>query len=776
MLRKLLFCFTAAFLLACYSNTYSQIVISSDTTWATNQTINQSVIVNPGVTLKIMNGVEIIVNYVDADQDSVGDLKFEVNGNLVLAGQPCDIVRFRPLIIPPAKGSKHWKGIHLNSSNSQDSLSFFSIEYADSGMWCHNDAIINDADFHDCTGGVMAFDSVTVSLSNCRIYNNKGTGVQIYNSSFVANNCHIYGNGKFGLTSHNSMINMDLVDISVNVWGGMYIGSGNILVQNTNFTNNMGAGVEISEWSFDTDFDTVGVKLTAPNVIINFCNIDGNSSTKTILSDSIVRKIVALPEPFGDCSGGNPALGLGQCNNGQGFELPFGSLDTAKPAVSHIYNSSGGTHHQMMYYLQNGYTNADIDSFMTTTNGSSCLAGNPESYYVEDGQFVVNEYTDRYRWEACGMTSATTQRPTVMDGSYSMKVGEYEVNSNISDTIKLDFMGNYWGGWGIIHTKFNEVAVANIDTFLPIGQSPTAGYFPPNYFPTANLGSDTALCPGKSVILGGKNQGNSYLWNTGDTTPTIFVTVGDTYSVQVTNFCGTGTDEAIVTIHGKPTVTINGDTSICQGQSTTLTATGVGDILWFINGSNNPTQNFKPNSSTFYLVMGTDTTGCTDTAKVDITVHPVDTAVQVQNDTLTASGTGTYQWLDCNNNNAAIPGETSKTFIPSSSGSYALAITIDTCTDTSNCHTIQLVSREDPFARLKVFPNPTRSTITVDFGSKQAFVALQLQDLTGRELVSRKEYGSNRSSMDLSAFPAGTYFLEIKSGNHRITRKVSLLH
>ena len=47
---------------------------------------------------------------------------------------------------------------------------------------------------------------------------------------------------------------------------------------------------------------------------------------------------------------------------------------------------------------------------------------------------------------------------------------------------------------------------------------------------------------------------------------------------------------------------------------------------------------------------------------------------------------GQYKWLDCNNANAAIAGETSLEFIPATAGNYALEVTNAAgCVDTSNC-------------------------------------------------------------------------------------------
>jgi hypothetical protein len=68
------------------------------------------------------------------------------------------------------------------------------------------------------------------------------------------------------------------------------------------------------------------------------------------------------------------------------------------------------------------------------------------------------------------------------------------------------------------------------------------------------------------------------------------------------------------------------------------------------------------------------------------------------NNTITASSTtlqsntanATYQWIDCNNANAAIAGANSASFTPSATGSYAVVLSSGTCADTSACQSFTL--------------------------------------------------------------------------------------
>lgn len=56
----------------------------------------------------------------------------------------------------------------------------------------------------------------------------------------------------------------------------------------------------------------------------------------------------------------------------------------------------------------------------------------------------------------------------------------------------------------------------------------------PNGNPPVNLGRDTILCAGQSLVLNATNTGAAYLWSTNQTTPTITINASGTYWVRVT--------------------------------------------------------------------------------------------------------------------------------------------------------------------------------------------------------------------------------------------------
>jgi len=63
-----------------------------------------------------------------------------------------------------------------------------------------------------------------------------------------------------------------------------------------------------------------------------------------------------------------------------------------------------------------------------------------------------------------------------------------------------------------------------------------------------NLGNDTTIYNGQSILLDAGNPGSFYLWSTGDTTQIIEVSEPGNYSVEVNNACSSDTDSIQITL------------------------------------------------------------------------------------------------------------------------------------------------------------------------------------------------------------------------------------
>ena len=94
----------------------------------------------------------------------------------------------------------------------------------------------------------------------------------------------------------------------------------------------------------------------------------------------------------------------------------------------------------------------------------------------------------------------------------------------------------------------------------------------------------TTFCHGDSLLLiaGG---GGTYSWSTGATTDSIMVNTAGTYTVSVTNVCGTNQASTSITVTPPPIAAVAGSNWVCSGDSVMLTASGGNTFTWS-TGSN----------------------------------------------------------------------------------------------------------------------------------------------------------------------------------------------
>lgn len=93
-----------------------------------------------------------------------------------------------------------------------------------------------------------------------------------------------------------------------------------------------------------------------------------------------------------------------------------------------------------------------------------------------------------------------------------------------------------------------------------------------------NLGGDTILCAGQSLLLDPGVTGTQYNWSTGATTPTITVNAAGLYSVQIINAPCTLSSSMTLGITPLPVVNLGTDTTLCPGDSVLLDAQNPGAV------------------------------------------------------------------------------------------------------------------------------------------------------------------------------------------------------
>jgi hypothetical protein len=145
-----------------------------------------------------------------------------------------------------------------------------------------------------------------------------------------------------------------------------------------------------------------------------------------------------------------------------------------------------------------------------------------------------------------------------------------------------------------------------------------------------------------------------------------------------------------------------------------------------------------------------------------VTISPItidNTTTLNANEISSNQTSATYRWLDCNNGNAVISGETAQTFIPTVNGNYAVEITLNGCTDTSACVNITSVGINNiNNTTMSISPNPVKDYLFIN-GADQLLKA-SIYTING-SLVQKINVTDNK--IDVTNLSQGMYILVVQT-------------
>ncbi|MBK6952009.1 MAG: T9SS type A sorting domain-containing protein [Crocinitomicaceae bacterium] len=231
----------------------------------------------------------------------------------------------------------------------------------------------------------------------------------------------------------------------------------------------------------------------------------------------------------------------------------------------------------------------------------------------------------------------------------------------------------------------------------------------------------------------------SYVWIDGNT----YTSSNSTATHTLTNISGC---DSVVTLN----LTINQPNTGTDVQN-------VCESLTWIDGNTYTSDN---NTAQFTL---TNMFGCDSVVTLNLTVGGVvATATNNGDGTMTATGSGTYQWIDCGTN-SAVAGATSASFIPTANGDYAVVVTNGSCDDTSACITYNSVGlNENSSQSISVYPNPTQGNFVINLGNGFESGLLQITNSIGQVVYVQEIDGAQ--TLDLNLEQAnGIYMVTIFS-------------
>ncbi|MEZ4936742.1 MAG: M12 family metallo-peptidase [Crocinitomicaceae bacterium] len=275
----------------------------------------------------------------------------------------------------------------------------------------------------------------------------------------------------------------------------------------------------------------------------------------------------------------------------------------------------------------------------------------------------------------------------------------------------------------------------------------------------------TNVCPNGlstlSITSGNLNDATDWEWYSGSCGGT---TVGTGTSLNVnptstTTYYVRGTGGCVGTAATCTPITVN----VFTPYNGTVNATFCnGDTYTFPDGSTTTTTA----SNTTVL---TDQNGCDSTINTNATVVSLSFTVSVSGFTLSSnqSSQATYQWIDCNNGNALIAGETNQSYTATANGSYAVIVTstVDgNCEVTSPCETITGVGiGENEENSISIYPNPSDGKYIVKFTGMNLFSNMEITDDRGRIVYKKELNGEMEINLDLTNEAQGVYIMKVRN-------------
>jgi hypothetical protein len=167
--------------------------------------------------------------------------------------------------------------------------------------------------------------------------------------------------------------------------------------------------------------------------------------------------------------------------------------------------------------------------------------------------------------------------------------------------------------------------------------------------------------------------------------------------------------------------------------------------------------------------------GCDSIITLDLTINSKpDAVITPAGETLTASSGDSYQWLDCNNGYAAIPSATGRTLVTEGAGRYAVVVTTNGCSDTSECFEVfpAGISHTEGGA-FAIYPNPAREYVIIRSAGTLSNAAIRLISTTGQHILVNPHYNGSSAIVSLNGLASGVYLLEIVEGE-KVYRKTLL--
>jgi len=187
------------------------------------------------------------------------------------------------------------------------------------------------------------------------------------------------------------------------------------------------------------------------------------------------------------------------------------------------------------------------------------------------------------------------------------------------------------------------------------------------------------------------------------------------------------------------------------------------EFVWNLNGK-------KYTESIRDSVVFQTAKGCDSILVLNLKIKKVDVGVIASALQLFAQYSGgNYQWIDCTTLNN-IPTATNQSFFPNATGTYAVIVTANGCSDTSACYYFVSHVGIDQHTKqvFSVYPNPSNNVLFVKGINEQETASVKIFNIEG--VLIQDELAENNKPIDVSGLAQGVYIISINNYSYRFIK------
>lgn len=500
----------------------------------------------------------------------------------------------------------------------------------------------------------------------------------------------------------------------------------------------------------------------------------GGSTSQTITTNTSGTYSVTVTDQNGCTGTGSTAVTIvssSPVNLGNDITACDGDVITLDAGVYTSYLWNDASTNQTLDVTTNGYYYVDI------LNGAGCESSDTIQVTFENTPFF-------------SLGPDATECDQYLLNGFTPNASFLWSDASTSGTLNVTSSGTYWLEATDLSTSctYSDTVIVTI-----------------NALPTVNLGLDTTLCNGGSIVLDAGNPGATYAWNSGQATQTLTVGAQGSYEVTVTDGNGCASDDQIViTVRPDFIIDLGPNSPFCNGSTVildpNLTTTG-NQYAWYDeNGliSNNTTYAVE-DTGMYYLTV-IDNFGCVATDSVEITpsnlsLFPVflaDSEINI-GDSLLCVNLSYPKPYDSEWFVSGVSVSTDSIpvlYFPPTPGTYPVTLTVTSqfCQASITKNILVLPNREevriepevDLFSAIQVmhlYPNPTNGEVSLLVElSAQSDVQIDVFSLSGALIhTERQTFEKNTLTYNFQQHSAGIYVIRLSVNRESKALKFILL-